>query len=81
MIGRHPRPRSDPALTLADAELKLRHEDIYDRRWARHRDQVLTIVGIVGVLMAAVLGMPALCLAGALPAGPRAARWFIDHTR
>ena len=78
---RHPQPRSDPAIAREDAELQLRHEDIYDRRWARHRDQMLTITGIVGVVLAAVLSIPALVLVGALPAGPRAAKWFFDHVR
>ena len=81
MIGRRPQPRSDPPVDVADVELHLRHEDIYDRRWARHRDQILTVSGIVGVVLAAVLSMPALGLVGALPAGPRAAKWVIDHTR
>lgn len=68
------RRRDDPALAL-------RREDVYDRRWARHRDQLLTAVGVSSVVLAAVFGMPALGAAAVLAAGPRAARWVFQLTR
>jgi hypothetical protein len=66
---------------MDDPDLELRREDVYDRRWARHRDQLLTAVGVSSVVLAAVLGMPALGAAAALAAGPRAVRWIFDATR
>jgi hypothetical protein len=71
--------RAASAIALDDTELQLRREELFDRRWARHRDQILTVTGIVGVALAAVLGIPALGLVGALPAGPRAAKWVLER--
>ena len=62
-----------------DPDLELRREDVYDRRWARHRDQLLTAVGVSSVVLAAVLGMPVLGAVAALAAGPRAARWVFGE--
>jgi hypothetical protein len=59
-----------------EIEIALRREDLYDRRWTRHRDQLLTAAGIAGLVAALALGMPVLSAATVLPAGPRAAQWF-----
>lgn len=57
-----------------DTMLALLREDIYDRRWARRRDQLLTALAIVGVLLAVVLHTPALA-AVVLSTTPRALKW------
>lgn len=64
------RPRS------ANPRVDLLREDVYDRRWSRHRDQILTALAIAGTVVAAVGGPPSLIGLAALPAGPRAAQWL-----
>lgn len=59
----------------------LLHEDIRDRRWARHQDQLLTVVGIVAITLAVALQLPALGAAATLLAAPRAFRWRFGGRR
>lgn len=56
----------------------LLQEDLLDRRWARRRDQLLTITGLIAVGASVVIGSPELAGAGLLPAAPRATRWVLD---
>jgi hypothetical protein len=54
MIGRD-RPRPAEALRSATtADEQLEWETVYDRRWRRHRDQLLTLVGVAVALCGVV---------------------------
>jgi hypothetical protein len=49
MVGGN-RPRPAEALSCAaTADEQLKWEGVYDRRWRRHRDQLLTVTGVVFV--------------------------------
>jgi hypothetical protein len=63
-------PREDPVVSLL-------REDVYDRRWARHRDQLLTLVGIAAPLGGLMFSVPSLAALALLPVGPRAVAWLI----
>lgn len=80
--GRAPLERSRSSVTgLPDGFAReqlvelLLHEDIRDRRWARHQDQLLTAVGIAAIILAVALHLPGLGAAATLLAAPRAFRW------
>lgn len=62
---------------VSEIQLALRREDLYDRRWRRHRDQFLTTVGVASLMAALAFNMPVLSVAAALSAGPRAATWLL----
>jgi hypothetical protein len=70
------RTRAQSRRLRNDPELQLRFEEVYDRRWARHRDQLLTVIGISAAIAGIACGVPALTPLALLPAGPRAVQWI-----
>jgi hypothetical protein len=56
----------------------LLQEDLLDRRWARHRDQLLTVSAILAAAASVALGRPELAGAALLAGAPRVAELLID---
>ena len=68
---------SVPMRSPRDVKLELRRQDVHDRRWLRHRDQLLTVVAIVALVLSALLGIYTLGVVAALSATSPALRAFV----